>query len=56
MNAWMLSNPGDLFLEMDLITIRILLSVKGPGGMSKIFVYLDLPKWMKFLEVHKARQ
>ena len=41
----MLSNPDDSLLEMDLTTVRISLSVKGPVGMSlcsAIWIFLSV--------------
>ena len=35
MKAGILSNPSDLLLEMDLTTLRISESVKGPVGLSR---------------------
>ena len=41
----MLTNPGDLLFEMDLTTVWISLSVKGPVGIprcSAILIFLSI--------------
>ena len=45
----MLSNPGDLLLEMDLTWTCLYV---------KMFSYLDVPLfgWVEFLEVNQAKQ
>ena len=45
--AGMLSNPDDLFLETDLTTVLILISVKGPVGMSRCSaIWIFLSVWL----------